>query len=82
MKLLLLLVAAPLMVSFAQPARNPPQPARAIAPVDSHLVKHPKAKTSAVRAKSSAATADSTRSPSVARTALPTVKPAAKPRKP
>jgi len=78
-KLLVLLVAAPLMTSLAQPAKNPLQPARVVAPVDSHLVKHPKSKPSAVKAKSKT---DSTQSPSVARIAPPSVKPAGKSRKP
>ena len=81
MKILFLLVAAPLMASLAQPAKNPLQPARPSAKVDSHLVKHPKAKPSAFRTKS-VSPADSARSSTVTRTQPPTVKPTAKPRKP
>ena len=78
---LFLLLAAPLVVSFTQPARTLVQPTRSIAPVDSHLVGHPKTKASTMRAKSSVASTDQVTTARVTQTPVPVVKPAVKARK-
>ena len=82
MKIVLLLIAAPLVLPFAQPARRAPvQPVTAI---DSHLVRHPKVKVAAARSKSAALKSEPTtaRATPVVATPMPAVRPAAKVRKP
>jgi hypothetical protein len=70
------------MLPFTQPART--TPVQPVTSIDSHLVRHPKAKLAAARTKSAAVKAEPTtaRATPVVATPMPAVRPAAKVRKP
>ena len=83
MKILLLLVTAPLVLVLAQPARPALNPAQSRVSLDSHVVRHPKSKRAAARIKSGVKSTDkiSTKPGGVGATVatpLPAVHPRAK----